>query len=185
MTRHTKFGLAILVAFIFGFAGAAQATSFSLGNISGPGTHAFGNNKDPGPFTDRVHFVIDPGVTLTVKVDAKNEFWRHGGIDDMDGTLSGSSGVILNGDAITTFPLSSPYPIRLVTFADIVLGPGHYFVSIFGTANSDVGGINTYSGTIQFGATPLPASLLMMLTALGGFGLLGWRRIGKSAAAAS
>ena len=182
MTRHHKFGLALLLALIFGFAGGAQATSFSLGSISGPGTYSFGNTKDPGPFTDRIHFTIDPGVTLTVSVDASNPFWRHGGIDDMDGTLNDASGVILDGDALTTFPISSPYPIREIHFVDIVLGPGSYFVEIFGNAFSDVGGVNTYSGTISFTQTPLPASLLMMLTALGGFGLLGWRRHKRAAA---
>ena len=185
MTRHSKIGLAFLVALIVGFAGAAQATSFSLGNISGPGTFSFGNTKDPGPFTDKVHFVINPGVSLIFSAEATNGFWRHGSIFDMDGTLSDASGIILNGDAVTNYPISSPYPERVVSFANTVLGPGHYYISIFGTAFSDVGGINSYTGNIQFAQTPLPASLLMMLTALGGFGLLGWRRIGKSADAAA
>ena len=185
MTRFHKIALVLLAALVIGFSGGAQATSFSLGHITGPGTFSFGNDKDPGPFEDRVHFIIDPGVSFIVKVDAKNAFWRHGGIDDMDGTLNDASGVILNGDALTTFPLSSPYPIRVITFADIVLGPGHYFISIFGTPFSDVGGRNTYSGTVAFAATPLPASLLLMLTALGAFGALGWRRIGQSTDAGS
>ena len=99
----------------------------------------------------------------------------------MDGTLNDASGILLNGDAATVNP-PFPYPNRTVTLQSIVLGPGSYYLSIFGTSESDVGVWNDYAGTIQFTATPLPTSLLMMLTALGGFGLLGWRRNNKAAA---
>lgn len=184
MLRHIKIASAFLLALVFGFAGAAQATSFSLGHITGPGDFSFGNSKDLGPFTDKVHFTIDPGVTLIFSATAVNHTWRHGGIFDMDGTLSDASGVIQDADANLVNP-PFPYPDRLVTFQDIVLGPGHYFLSIFGTSESDVGVWNDYSGTIQFSATPLPASLLLMLTALGAIGGLGWRRIGKAADTAS
>jgi hypothetical protein len=184
MTRFHKIGLVLLAALVIGFSGGAQATSFSLGNISGPGTFSFGNNKDLGPFTDKVHFIIDPGVSLILSADATNHTWRHGGIYDMDGTLSDASGVILNADADLVNP-PYPYPDRVVILQSILLGPGHYYLSIFGTSESEVGVWNDYSGTIQFAATPLPASLLFMLTALGAFGLLGWRRIGKSADAGS
>jgi len=99
MTRHSKLAFAFLLALLFGFAGGAQATSFGLGHIS---------------------------------------------------------------------------------------GPGHYFLSLFGTAtNAFPGPSSHYSGTIQFAQTPLPASLLFMLTALAGFGLLNRRRIGTSADATS
>src|SRR3954470_20518584 len=125
MTRFHKIGLVLLAALVVGFSGGAQATSFSLGNISGPGTFSFGNDKDLGPFTDKVHFVIDPGVTLTFSADATNHTWRHGGIYDMDGTLSDDSGVILNADADLVNP-PDPYPDRVVTFQSLVLGPGHY-----------------------------------------------------------
>ena len=183
MLRHSRFGLVLLgalaMALVLGFAGGAKATSFNLGNISGPGSFSFGNNKDLGPFTDKIHFTINAGVTLTFSATAVNHTWRHGGIYNMDGTLSDASGVILNGDAALVNP-PFPYPDAVVSFQNIVLGPGHYFLSIFGTSESGVGVWNPYSGTIQF--TPLPASLLMMLTALGAFGFLGWRRNGKAAA---
>lgn len=58
-------------------------------------------------------------------------------------------------------------------------------MSIFGTEFSDVGISSSYSGTVTFAATPLPASLLFMLTGLCAFGLLGRFRIGKSADTAS
>lgn len=180
MTRFHKIGLVLLAALVIGFSASAQATSFSLGNISGPGTFSFGNDKDLGPFTDKVHFIIDPGVSLIFSADATNHTWRHGGIYNMDGTLSDASGVILDADADLVNP-PFPYPDRVVTLQSILLGPGHYFLSIFGTSESEVGVWNAYSGTIQFAATPLPASLLLMLTALGGLGVLGWRRSEKAA----
>jgi hypothetical protein len=185
MLRHSRIGFALLGAFaigalVLGFAGGAKATSFNLGNISGPGSFSFGNSKDLGPFTDKVHFTIDPGVSLIFSADAVNHTWRHGGIYNMDGTLSDASGVILNGDGALVNP-PFPYPDAIVSFQNIVLGPGHYFLSIFGNSESDVGVWNDYTGNIQFAATPLPAALLMMLTALGSFGFLGWRRKGKAA----
>jgi hypothetical protein len=180
MSRHSKILLAVLFALVFGLAGSAQATSFSLGNISGPGVFSTGNSKDYGPFTDKVHFTIDPGVTLIFKATAIAYGWRHGGIPDFDGTLSDASGIIQNGDASAVY-FPNPYPNYMVTFPDIVLGPGHYFVSLFGNSWLDVNSHNDYTIKVTFASTPLPASLLLMLTALGGFGLLGWRRFGKSA----
>ena len=185
MTRHSKIGLALLVAFVAGFAGGAGATSFSLGNISGPGTFSFGNNKDPGPFVDKVHFIIDPGVMLDFTAFATTGFSNRSWILDMDGTLSDASGVILDADAVTLFAPEG-FPKRDVNYPKTLLGPGHYFLSIFGTATHAFPGPSSpYSGSITFAATPLPASLLFMLTALGASGLLGWRRIGKSADAAA
>ena len=176
MSRQILIRFTLLLALLFGFAGGAGATSFNLGNISGPGDFTISNNKAYGPFTDKIHFTIDPGVSLIVNIGVVNDFWRHGGIDDLDGTLSDDSGVILDGDGQTVFPITSPYPSRLVTFAQTVLGPGHYYISLFGNSWLDVNSINQYSAHIQFAATPLPASLLLMLTALGGVGVLGWRR---------
>ena len=180
MSRHFKITFAFLLALLFGLAGGAHATSFSLGNISGPGTFSFGNSKDLGPFTDNVHFIIDPGVSLIFSATATNHTWRHGGIYDMDGTLSDASGIILDGDSALVNP-PFPYPDSVVTLQSIVLGPGHYYLSIFGTSESDVGVWNDYSGTIQFAQTPLPASLLFMLTALGAFGFLRMRKAACSA----
>jgi hypothetical protein len=178
--RHSKTGLALLLALVFGLAGSAQATSFTLGNISGRGSYTIYDSKDPGQFTDKIHFTIDPGVSLIFKASVINYTWRHGGIYDMDGTLSDASGVIRNADAETIYS-SAPYPNRLVTFPATTLGPGHYFMSIFGNSFSDVLASNTYLAHIQFAATPLPASLLLMLTALGTIGGLGWHRLRKSA----
>jgi len=178
--RHIKIGLSLLVALLVGFAGMAQATSFSLGNVSGPSVFNVENIKDTGPFLDKIHFIIDPGVTLVFSALVGNYATRHDGIYDLEGTLSDASGVILNGDAVVINPL--PYPDREITFPATLLGPGHYYLSLFGHAYTDVARGSPYYATIQFAATPLPASLLMMLTALGGFGLLGWRRSGRAAA---
>lgn len=95
MTRLPKIGLALLTALVVGFSSGAQATSFNLGNISGPGVFSVGNSKAPGPFTDLIFFTIDPGVTLNFGAFVFNAFGRHGAIGDMDGTLSDASGVIL------------------------------------------------------------------------------------------
>jgi hypothetical protein len=180
MLRSRALGFAFSVAFILGFAEAAQATSFTLGTIAGPGTYNFGNSKDLGPFTDRVYFTIAPGVSLIFSGEALHSTWRHGGIYDLDGTLTEASGIIAEADAV--FTNFHPYPDVLVTWQSIVLGPGNYHLDIFGNSESDVGpDPNDYSGQIQFAATPLPASLLLMLTALGGMGVLGPFRIRKSA----
>lgn len=178
--RHGTIGLALLLAAVFGFAGAAQATSFNLGNISGPGQFAFGNNKFVRPFTDKVHFTINPGVTLTFSAFVSTGFARRSHILDMDGTLSDDSGVILDGDAFTVMP--EGFPDRHVKFQNTVLGPGHYYLSIFGTATSTNPGpmSRAYAGTITF--TPLPASLLFMLTALCGLGIFGRHRAKQTAA---
>jgi len=181
MLRHNRIALALLLALVFGWAGGAQATSFNLGQITGPSAFGTGNNKAAGPFTDKIHFTIAAGVSLVFKADVVSNFWRHGAIDDLDGTLSDASGVILDADALTVYPITSPYPTRLVTFAETVLGPGHYYISLFGNSWLDVNSINDYTASIQFAQTPLPGALLFMLTALGGFGLFGWRRSGKTA----
>lgn len=173
MTRNSKIAFAFLLALLLGFSGGAQATSFNLGNVSGPTQFSIGNQKLPGPFLDKFHFTIDPGVSLNFSAFANTGPSRHDAILDMEGTLSDASGVILNADAVTVITI---YPDRQLTFPSTLLGPGHYFLSIFGTETSDVSIGGPYTGTLTFAATPLPGALLLMLTALGGFGLLGWRR---------
>ncbi len=185
MLRHHRFALALLLALVFGCAGGAQATSFNLGQVTGPGSFTTGNDKAAGPFTDTSHVTIAAGVSLIFKADIVNRVWRHGAIDDLDGTLSDASGVISDGDATTVYPSSYPYPSRLVTFTGTVLGPGHYYISLFGNSWLDVNSVNSYTANIQFAQTPLPGALLFMLTALAGFGLLGRRRSGRSAAPAA
>jgi hypothetical protein len=176
MPRGRTLGFAFFVAFVLGLAaltGAAQATSFSLGHITGPRTFSVGNNKAPGPFEDRVHFIIDPGVHLVFRADIRSDFWRHGGIDPLNGKLTYHSAVLENADSVTLDdPSHSPYPYTLITFGKIVLGPGHYVMSMFGTAFSDVGAYNSWGGTVTFSQTPLPPALVLMLTALGAFGLI-------------
>jgi hypothetical protein len=180
--RRCRFALALVTAFIFGgLSGSAAATSFSLGHIIGPGTFFVGNNKAPGPFEDRVHFIIDPGIHLVFNADIRSDFWRHGVIDPLNGNLTYHSAVLENADSVTIDdPAHSPYPYTLVTFGMIVLGPGHYVISMFGTAISDVGASNSWGGTVTFSQTPLPASLFFMLTALSTFGGLGLRRMQRS-----
>jgi hypothetical protein len=186
MQRSRAFGAAFLFSLVlafatFGFAGVGQATSFSLGHITGPGSFFVGNNKDPGPFEDRVHFIIDPGVHLIFSAEIRSDFWRHGGIDPFNGNLSDLSVIIENADSVTIDDaVHSPYPYTLVTFGRIVLGPGHYVISMFGTAFSDVGAHNSWGGTVVFSQTPLPGAFLLMLTALGGMGVLGRFRGRKS-----
>src|SRR4051812_3194813 len=138
MTRGSKIGFALLVAFLAGFSGTAQATSFNLGNVSGPSVLSVGNGKDVGPFTDNYYFTINPGLSLVFSALVTDETWRHGGIYDMDGTLSDSSGIVQNGDA-TTSDFPPPYPVRSVNFMTTLLGPGVYKLSIFGNSESDVG----------------------------------------------
>jgi len=185
MLRSRTHGFAFFFAFILGwntlgFTGAAEATSFTLPTITGPGTYDFGNSKDLGPFTDHVYFTIAPGVSLIFSAEALHSTWRHGGIYDLDGTLTDASGIIEQADSVLTN--FHPYPDVLVTWRSKVLGPGNYHLDIFGNSQSDVGPVpNDYAGKIQFAATPLPGALLLMLTALGGMGLLGRFRSRTSA----
>jgi hypothetical protein len=181
MTRLKKIWPALLATFIIGYSGGAQATSFNLGSISGPGVFSVGYTKDPGPFTDLYFFTIDPGVSLDFSAFVFNAFGRHSAIGDMDGTLSDASGVILDADAIDNGDPMFPAPHRELTFPQTLLGPGNYKMAIFGTVFSDVGISADYSGTVTFAATPLPGALLLMLTALGGVGLLGRLRRRTSA----
>jgi hypothetical protein len=174
MQRSRPLGFAFFIAFILGFTGAAQATSFSLGHITGPGIFSVGNYKGPGPFEDRVHFIIDPGIHLVFSADIRSDFWRHGVIDPLNGNLTYHSAVLENADSVTIDdPAHSPYPYTLVTFGKLVLGPGHYVISMFGTAFSDVGASNSWGGTVTFSQTPLPPAFVLMLTALGAVGLFG------------
>jgi hypothetical protein len=175
MPRFSRLSLALLAVLCLGFAGSARATSFSLGHVSGPFSFSVMNGKLTGPFVDKFHFIIDPGVSLIFTADFNLYSFRHWDIADLDGTLSDASGVILNGDA-SSLDEPSGYPRRLVTFPSLQLGPGHYFVSIFGHAFSDVGATIVYSGTIQLARTPIPTSLLMLLTALGASCWLVWLR---------
>jgi hypothetical protein len=181
MLRSRSFGFAFLIAFILGFSGAAQATSFTLGPVSGPTIFDIGNSKGEGPFTDLYFFSIDPGVALDVSAFVTTGFSRISFIADLDGTLSGASGVIVDGDTSTVFSPEGR-PKRDVNFATTLLGPGNYVLSLFGTATAAFPGpTSPYSGQIQFAATPLPGALLLMLTALGGIGILGRLRGRKSA----
>jgi hypothetical protein len=167
------FGFAFVIALLIGLSGAAQATSFTLGNVSGPTALAIGNNKGPGPFTDLYFFSIDPGVLLDVSAFVTTGFSRISFILDLDGTLNGAAGVIVNGDAHTVFAPEG-FPKRDVIFATTPLGPGNYVLKLFGTATAAFPGpTSSYSGNIQFAATPLPGALLLMLTALAGIGVLG------------
>ena len=180
MPRFSKLSLALFAALCFAFAGGARATSFNLGPVSGPFLFTAMNGKLAGPFVDNFHFSLNPGVTLIFTADfSQSSLREHWDIPDLDGTLSDVSGVILNGDASS---IDEPYgyPTRLVTFRPLQLGPGHYVVSIFGHAISDVGATIVYAGTIRLAQTPIPASLLMLLTALGAFCWLGWLRFPDS-----
>jgi hypothetical protein len=183
MTRHNRIGLVLILALAFGFAGTAQATSFSLGHITGPGAYAIQNNKSPGAFEDRIHFVIDPGIHLVFSAKVHNQSDRHDAIHDLDGALTYHSAIIEDADAREVgSPTGFPYPYYLVTFEKIVLGPGHYVITMFGHTTSDiVGKTSQWAGTVTFSQTPLPGALLLMLTALGAFGLIGRFRRGMSA----
>jgi hypothetical protein len=182
MTRHSKILFALLAAFVVGFSGGAHATSFNLGSVSGPTVLPVGYGKLPGPFTDHYFFSIDPGASLVFSALVTGDTWRHGYFSDFDGTLSDASGVILDGDSLY-YHTQNPYPYFQVAFPNTLLGPGQYHLSIFGTAGSDVDSFTSYSGQITLAATPLPPSMLLMLTALGGVGLFSWIRSGKARSA--
>ena len=174
MTRHRKIGFALLVAFIVGSAGTAQATSFNLGNVSGPSVLSGTNKKDVGPFTDNYYFTIDPGVSLLFSARILSNSFRYGGIYDLDGTLSGS-GINLDGEASLISP--GLYPTSQVTFLATLLGPGTYKLSLFGTSTLYLPSYNDYYATITLAApTPLPPALFLMLTALGALGWFGRRQ---------
>lgn len=185
MQRRCRFALALIATFTFGgLSGSAAATSFSLGHITGPGVYTIENNKSPAPeaFEDRIHFIIDPGIHLVFSAEVHNQTDRHFGIHDLDGSLTYHSAVIEDGDSRETgSPTGFPYPYILVTFEEVVLLPGHYVITMFGHATSDIGHSSQWAGTVTFSPTPLPPALFLMLTALGAIGVIGRLRSRVSA----
>jgi len=186
MKRSHPVGIVLLAAVFFGMVGQAGARTIDLGAISGPITFSIHHDKLVKPFNDQYLFTVDPGTTLDfsafVSTGYSNRFW----ILDMDGTLSDTSGVIVNGDAVTNILPGAGFPDRDVTFPSTLLGPGDYVLAIFGTpSRAFPGPTSSYSGDIKFcsggvctspATTPLPASLPLMLAALAGLALAATRR---------
>jgi hypothetical protein len=146
--------------------GAANATTVSsatgavnmLGNIPPSSSYSF-------TLTD--HAQVDGTFGATGAVNTLNVALALVGSPAF---ITGSSGVL-------------PAPGTPFTFHIGDLGPGDYILSFTTDLATEV----FFSGSLTFSApavnpVPVPPAVLMLLTAIGGLGLLGWRRRGTLAA---
>ena len=143
-------------------------------NVTPPASGTFGNSFNPvggvpitlGLFTDS--FVINltnssltNGSLITVSL---------GGGNNIDFTCQACS-VRLDS---TAFDLMSSGSLDVFMLSPTLLGAGNHTLTV--TGNIVSGPSASYSGTINFGAVPEPATWAMMLLGFGGIGMAMRRR---------
>lgn len=153
-------------------ADAAVIADFGVDPTSAAG--AFSNHPGLGAFNDEYTFSLDHQMSLTI-VSVTNVFARKSDF------ITGFTGEVVSGTpsmpgSILIGPVAASaciVPLCQGFAGSAILGPGKYFLDIFGKAGRTAG----YGGNLAtFGVTPLPAALPLFL---GGLGLLGfgtWRR---------
>jgi hypothetical protein len=152
---------------LLGIVGAASATSVPLSETTPP----------PGP-------TINPGDTGVISSTSVSGFFSNNYYFDLTGTsnLSDSltgplpffffDSVLYNGPAY-----SNQVAIGIPNFSVASLAPGYYQLLVEGVPLTSP---DSYSGTLSFTPVPIPASYWLLLSALGGLGLLVRRRDGSA-----
>jgi hypothetical protein len=160
----------------------AKAATVAIGPFSsGSGSVALSGFTFGVPFpvgtTDAYAFTLTDNANVSGTFDS---------LSILDLSIDLNSGLLNLAHTTSHFgfppigPFPSIFPPKTGLFS-LDLTPGNYLLAFSGTATS-------FTGTLAFGpasiaATPVPAALLLFVAALGGLGLIGWRRRGTSRAA--
>jgi hypothetical protein len=149
--------------------------------VGGPGSawigadSAFPNPTEHGTADYTVHF------TLANITDAVLSGMWGADNNGLDILINGNStGIQLApGDDTSNFNVLHSFTTTLAQSSFFHIGDNTLTFVV-----SNDGGPGAFrAGNLQVAATPIPASILMLLTALGGMGFLGYRRKGASSAA--
>jgi hypothetical protein len=127
--------------------------------------------KSPTFFNKTYQFTVAENGTLTVDL----QLFGH-----IDATVVLTDNNVNNAPFIPGQLSSVSGATGAFTYAGLVTGTT-YFLTLLGFACSCGG----YLATLSLAATPIPAALVMLLTALGGLSVLGWKRNGSAANALS
>jgi hypothetical protein len=160
-TKHASRAVKLFSAMILlAGAGAAQATTTSLGSVS-DGSYGFGRAINFGEtFTDSVNFSLSNSSEVTSFIKSFDMSIFHFdllGIDNFSTSLQklGTGGTYTTLGSLTSNPASF----------DDLLSAGSYRFSVAGTGSGFFGGI--YRGTLHVAAVPEADTWVMLLMAFG------------------
>jgi hypothetical protein len=161
-----------------GAASAAVIQDFGTDPTSTAGAfnHSLGTLN--GAFDDQYTFVLDHQMTLTI-ASVTNVFAQpsdkitgfNGSVvfEGADNAIGGGDDVVVIGPVFGGACLALPTTICQGFAGSAILGPGHYFLDIAGTANGSSG----YGGNLAtFAETPLPGAVWLFGSAIGGAALM-------------
>jgi hypothetical protein len=161
----------LLVAGVLGFAamGPASASTFELGTLT-PGVtegSAFHGGVPPQTqFEDTVTFSLAGVQSALIGTLTDVAF---GGFDSATFTVD----LFSAGDPATSLG-SFAGAGTVLAFSYLNLAAGDYFFKFGGESSGSIG--NAYNYRFEVSEVPLPPALLLFATALGGLGLLGYRK---------
>jgi len=176
-----RLGLLLFAAIaLLSGAGSASATPVpiqDLGQVS-TGTSFHDAFSTFTSYADKFAFEVTSSGALTINIAL------FGKLDfTMTLTKPFGGGVVetTTGDASVYLQTwNNPKDFGPLSFSYALLEAGTYYLTITGDACHCSG----YNGSLAFAAnTPIPAALVMFLTAIGGLGLVGWKRSGSPAKA--
>jgi hypothetical protein len=166
------------------FVSEAKAASISLGSVSSAsGSIVLNNGQAPTNNLDLSTDTYSFTLTDTANVSGLFDFFASDGISNflMDIDVNSIAGNLVHTTAVA---LHFDFSVGLVPASpglfSLDLTPGSYTLAL-------TGGRGPYSGTLAFAqaavaTTPIPASLPLLASALGGMGFVAWRRKQRSLA---
>ena len=176
MQRTLAFAVALLVG--VAIASEADATSFQMGDLSQTKTalaiSGFASDPPTLDISDRFRFSLSqPAQGLKLDVDIQNDTIFD--IAELRLQLIGPGDIDIG-----------PLLTSSVDFGTVYanLGIGNYFFRVRGDVNPGEGLLG-YRYQLQAEVVPLPAALLLFLTALGGLGVVGYCRNRRGSVAAN
>jgi hypothetical protein len=176
----------LLVAGLLGLGAATQsasASTFDLGTLSEGSTSAIVVNLgDPAPvsFSDTINFSL-AGVQTSL-VGALTDLSNFLGVPT--NSLNFNLDLFSAGDPLTSLGNFTDATGTALAFSYLNLAAGDYFFQISGNIGGGTVFGNAYQYRFEVSEVPLPPALLLFATALGGMGLLGYRRRKNGAAQA-
>jgi hypothetical protein len=172
----SAFALGAVLASSWIASSAAQAGTFDLGSIHTPGWVGLSQSQSssgaPGIIdfpADEYKFTVDGDAKLDAKFGLLLIFSQQTPSDHVDISL-------YEADVSGTHLLAANSGVNMAAFLFDV-HPGHFYSFLVATAfsNNEDGG---YGGILNFAVapTPIPAALPLFVSALGGLGVVAWRR---------